>query len=116
MQLHDSKGSSSALALPMAATAAVTLFLLRNRQITEGNSPGSGVTIATSELLVRGSAIFHAILSVGAQGLSLLLHIATAPANFVFGTLLAEFRTALTAIDSIGAFLQHAAPYLLHML
>jgi hypothetical protein len=115
MLLHDSK-RTSILAYPMIATAAITLFLLRNRQITYGNSPGSGITIAGGELLVRISAIPHAAASIAESGFSLLLRIATAPAIFAFTTVESEFRTAVSAIDGLGAILQHASLYLLQAL
>src|SRR5215469_882595 len=113
MLLHDSK-RASLLAYPVIA--AVTLFLLRNRQITGGGSPGSGVTIAGAELLVRVSAIVHAAVAVGTQGFSLLLRIATAPVIFAFTTLEAEGRIAFAAADGIGSFLQHATLFLVHTL
>jgi hypothetical protein len=115
MLLRDSK-RTSILAYPMIATAAITLFLLRNRQITYGNSPGSGITIAGGELLVRIAAIPHAAASIGASGFSLLLRIATAPAIFAFTTLETEFRTALTAFDGVVSILQQASLYFLRAL
>ncbi|HLY07190.1 MAG TPA: hypothetical protein VKR31_15700 [Rhizomicrobium sp.] len=115
MLLRDSK-SASIFALPAAATTAAILLLLRHRQITGVSSPGSGVTIAGAELLVRASAIVHAILSIGAQGLSLLLRIATAPLLLALTTLEAELRFAASAADGIGSFLQHAALTLLSMI
>lgn len=113
MLLHDTK-RTSIFVFPAVATTAVILFLLRNRQITD-SSPGSGVTIASAELLVRVSAIIHAAVSVGAEGFSLLIRIATAPVIFALTTLDAEFRISLGALDGIGSFLQHAAVYLLHV-
>ena len=113
MLLRDSKRISF-LAYPMTATAA--LFLLRNRQITEGTSPGSGVTIAAAELLARVTTMFHAGVSIGESGFLLLLRVATTPAILAFTTLEAEFRTAVTAIDGIYSILQHASLYLQHML
>ena len=115
MLLRDSK-SASILAFPAVATTALVLFLVRNRQITNSGSPGSGVTIAGTELLVRVSAIIHAAVSIGAQGFSLLLRIATAPVIFALSTVEAEFRVGLGAIDGINGFLQHAAVYLIHAL
>lgn len=113
MLLRDSK-SMSFFAYP--AIVAVTLFLLRNRQITEGGSPGSGVTIAGAELLMRISAIVHAAAFASAQGLSLLLRIASAPLILAGTTLQAEFRLAFGAIDGASAFLQHAALSVMHVL
>lgn len=113
MLLRDSK-SASIFALPAVATTALVLLLLRHRQIAVGSSPGSGVTVAGAELLVRVSAIVHGAVSIGARGLSLLLRIATAPATFVFTTLDTELRFAFSAADGIGSFLQHAALALIH--
>lgn len=115
MLLRDSKRLSLA-AYPAIATAAVILFLLRNRQITNSSSPGSGATIAVAELLVRASAIIHGIASVGAHALSLLLRVAAAPMIFAISTVEAELRVGLGAADSISAFLQHAAVYLMNVL
>jgi len=115
MLLHDSK-RTSILAYPMIATAAIMLFLLRNRQITYGNSPGSGITIAGGELLVRLSAIPHAAASIAARGFSLLMRVAAAPAIFAFTTLESEFRTALAAFDGVASILQQASLYVLHAL
>ena len=113
MLLRESK-STSIFAYPAVASATVLLFLLRNRQITAGNSPGSGVSIASAELLVRASQILHATASVAAQGSSLSLRVAMAPMIFSVATLQAELRIALGAVHGIGDFVQHAAPYLLH--
>lgn len=115
MLLHDSKRSSIFVS-PAVATTAVILLLLRLRQITDGSSPGSAVTIVSAELLVRVSALVHWAVSVGAQGFSLLLRITTAPVIFALSTLEAEFRVGLGAIDGLGSFLQHAAVYLMHRL
>ena len=115
MLLHDSK-SASIFALPAVATTAVVLFLLRNRQITDGGSPGSGVTVAGAELFLRVSAIFHAAVSVGGPGFSLLVRIATAPVILAFTAVEAELRTGLGAAAGATAFLQHAAVYLIHAL
>lgn len=114
MLLHDSK-RTSILVFPAVATTAVVLFLLQNRQITD-SSPGSGVTIAGGELVVRLSAILHAAVSLGAEGFSLLARIAAAPVMFALSTVEAEFRVDLGAIDGINGFVQHAAVYLLHVL
>ena len=113
MQLRDSK-TTSLFAYPMIAT--VALFLLRNRQITDGSSPGSGVTIAGAELLVRIAAIPHAAVSIGARGLSALFSIATEPAILAYTALDSEFRIAVGAIDGVGAILQHVSLTLLHAL
>ena len=115
MLLHDSK-RSPIFVFPAVATTAVILFLLRHRQITDGSSPGSGVTIVGAELFVRVSALVHAAPSIGAQGSSLLLRVATAPVILALTTLEAEFRGGLGAIDGIGSFVQHAAVYLIHTL
>lgn len=113
MLLHNSKWTSILVFPPVAATAMI-LFLLRHRQITD-SSPGSGVTIASAELLVRVSALAHAAASVGAHGFSLLLRIATAPVIFALTTVDAEFRVGLGAVGGVGSFLQHAAMFLLHV-
>ena len=113
MLFRDTK-SISVLAYPLTAT--VALFLLRNRQIAEGTSPGSGVTMAGAELLSRFAAMFHAGVFIGERGLLLLLRVATTPAILAFTTLESEFRTAVSAIDGIQSLLQHASLYLQHML
>lgn len=115
MLLHDSRRATF-YAYPAIATAAVTIFLLRNRQVTEGGSPGSGVTIAGAELLVRLSAIVHWVLSVGAQGFSLLLRVSTAPWHLAFVALQSDFRMAVLAIGAIASLLHTANGWLLHVL
>jgi hypothetical protein len=113
MLLRDSK-SISFFAYPLTATAA--LFLLRNRQIAEGTSPGSGIAIAGAELLARFASMFHAGVFIGEKAFLLLLRVATTPAILAFTTLESEFRTAVSAIDGIQSLLQHASFYLQHML
>ena len=115
MQLHDLK-STPMFAWPSIATAAVLLFLLRNRPITDGSSPGSGVSIAVGELVLRLSAAANAAASLVAQGFSLLLHVAAAPVIFALTAVQTEFRVGLGAADGISAFLQHAVLYLIRAL
>lgn len=115
MLLREKKRTAF-LAYPAIVTTAVALFLLRNRQITNGSSPGSGVTIAGAEFFVRLSAAVHAAVLLGEQGLALLLRIAAAPVIFALSTAETEFRVGLGAADGINAFLQHAAVYLTHAL
>ena len=113
MLLRDSK-SASIFALPAIASTAVVLFLLRNRQIADGSAPGSGVTIAGAELVLRVSAFLHAAVSVGADGFALLMRVASAPVMFALTTLESELRIGFGAADGISGFLQHAASYLQH--
>ena len=101
-------------AWPSAATAAILLFLLRNRPITDAGSPGSGVSIAMGELVIRLAAAVHAAMSVVAQGFSLLFHLAAAPAIFALSTVKSEFLVGLGAVDGISGFLKHAALYVQH--
>lgn len=115
MLLHESK-STSIFAWPAVASAAVVLFLLRNRQITDGGSPGSGVTIAAGELIERASAMAHALFHVGESGLTLLVRVATAPAVLVYASLASEFRFAAGALAGVLAVVQHASLFLLHAL
>lgn len=113
MLLRDTK-LASLFALPAIASTAVLLFLLRNRQITDSSAPGSGVTIAGAELFVRVSAIFHAAVSAGADGLALLLRVASTPALLAYTALESELRFAAAAIGGVAAVLQHASVYVLH--
>jgi hypothetical protein len=114
MLLRDSK-STAIFAYPAIATAAVTLFLLRNRPIADGSSPGSGVTIAVSEVLSRLPDVAHWAIVTSDRALSLLFHAAAAPANLALATMEAEFRFAISAIGSLSSVFHALTAHLLHL-
>ncbi|HEX3429611.1 MAG TPA: hypothetical protein VHT03_01890 [Rhizomicrobium sp.] len=99
---------------PFLASATVATFLLRGRQIASSNSPGSGVSIAGSEILMRFSAIAHAALSLAVGALSLLFRLVLAPPHFAVATMESEFRIALYAVEHGVSLLHLATTYLLH--
>src|SRR5579871_5129657 len=92
----------AALALyPGLAMATVAAFLLRARQIAIVNSPGSGITVAGSEVVMRLSALAHAAISIGEGALSILLRVALAPPQLAFAIVEGEFRVALGAGERV---------------
>jgi hypothetical protein len=114
MLLPDSK-RTSILAYPMIASAAIILFLLRNRQITHGNSPGSGVTIALGEVLSRFAALAHSVVSAGYGARSLLLRVALAPAHAASTTLQSELWVVLNLMQRVDLALHPFTSYVRHL-
>jgi len=115
MPLPSSSGTTRVF-YPAAATVAITTVLLRSRDFSNTGSPGSGITIALSEVVSRVPEIGHWALTVGERGLSLLLRVALAPPQLVSATLASEFHVAAGAIAQLGSVLHAASAYFLNAL
>jgi len=102
------------LAWPILATAAIAAFALRNRDIAGGGSPGSGATIAVSEIVSRLPEIAHAAVAIGDRALLLVFRVAVTPANLALVTLQSEFRFAFSAVAGLESILHSASVYVLH--
>jgi hypothetical protein len=104
------------LAWPILATAAIAAFALRNRDIAGGGSPGSGATIAVSEIVSRLPELAHSAVAVGDRALSVLFRMAITPPSLAVSALQSEFRFALTALAGLDSAFHSASVYLLHII
>jgi hypothetical protein len=99
---------------PAAATVALTALLLRSRDFANTGSPGSGVTIAMSEVASSLPEVAHLAVTIGERGLSLLFSVALAPLQLAYATLTSESHLAVRAIAELSSVLQSASVYLVH--
>jgi hypothetical protein len=112
--LQFERTRTAGLAWPILLTGAIAAFALRNRDVAGGASPGSGATIAVSEIVSRLPALAHSAVAVGDRAVLLLFRAAIAPANVAFSTLESEFRFGLRALTHLAALLHSVSFYLLH--
>ena len=94
-------------------TATVAAFLIRVRTGTSENAAPDAKPVGP-EVLSGLAGLLRSAIAVGDSALSLLLHIAVAPANLVFSAAEFVFRTAFAGIETAAAILHLAPLYLLH--
>jgi hypothetical protein len=107
---------TAGLAWPGLATGAIAALLWRSRDFANGTSPGSGVTIALSEMISRIPELAHSAVSVGDRAMMLLFRIAITPPSLAVSALESEFRFAFAALAGLGSVLHSASAWLLHII